>query len=127
VLLAKINTRDGARQTIVEAIWLAGFACATILGVEGIGAKGFGMAAVKIENVAIALAYVVVGVSLWRRWVAGAALGVVLPVIHLVLDFTVLMIVFDGVVLWFQVNGLRGVLAWRRLPAQGGQDAPSTG
>ncbi|MCW8970933.1 MAG: hypothetical protein OQK23_06715, partial [Rhodospirillales bacterium] len=106
-----IDTIDKARQTIAEGIWLAGLGLVSILGIEGVNAKGIGYGAVKIEHILISASYAIVIFGLWKRWKPLAALGIILPLVHVGMNLTIIMIVLNGAILYFQVNAMRALFA----------------
>lgn len=115
--MAAIDTIEKAEDACAEGIWLAGFACFALIGIEGNIVKSLGYGAITWPNLLIGIGYLAVCFSLWRKWLPGAVLGILLPILHVAFNVTILMMAFDAVVLSFTVNGLRGAQAWHKLKA----------
>ncbi len=117
MLLAKLENQNDADQTIMEGVWMSGFGFFVIMGMEAYTVRYAGWDYASYTNLLVSLGFVLVSYFIWKRNPGPAMIGYAIPLIHLALNFDILIAMFAALTLYFIVNGIRAIKLYDSLPA----------
>ncbi|MCW9033843.1 MAG: hypothetical protein OQJ97_06440 [Rhodospirillales bacterium] len=116
MLLAKLENKLDANQTIMEGVWMSSFGFFAVMAMEAYTVRYTGWENASYPNLLISLGLLFVAITIYKRKPNLAIIGYALPVLHLALNFDILLAMFDAMILYFIVNGIRAIKLHESLP-----------
>ena len=116
MLVAKLENKLDADQTIIEGVWMSCFGFFVVMGIEAYTVRSIGWENANYGNLILSLFFILVAVAIKKKNVTLASIGYALPLIHLGLNLDILIGMFDALIFYFVFNAIRALKMYESLP-----------